>query len=101
MKNNLFDLHARFNGNVPRNVQGESRGDFWTLQDNVSRKETRRKTDTDPHGMNDSRTMDTAFLQDDPDSSSRHEMSLLRSGFEVLGWQIHSFRRHAMLAGEI
>src|SRR6266576_6135042 len=32
MKNNLFNLRARFNGNVPRMSQGESRGDFWTLQ---------------------------------------------------------------------
>jgi hypothetical protein len=40
MKNNLFDLCGGFNGNVPRKSQGESRGDFWTLQDSVSRKET-------------------------------------------------------------
>jgi len=45
--------------------------------------------------------MDTAFLQDDSDSSSGHEMSLLRAGFEDLGWQIQSFRRNAMLAGQI
>jgi ATP-grasp domain, R2K clade family 2 len=45
--------------------------------------------------------MDTAFLQDDPDSSSRHEMALLRSGLEELGWQINSFRRDLMLAGKI
>ncbi len=41
MKNRLFDHGRRFNGNVPRNSQGESRGDFWTVQDNLSRKETR------------------------------------------------------------
>src|SRR5215471_1767820 len=40
MKSNLFDLAGRFNGNVPRKSQGEPRGDFWTLRDSVSRKET-------------------------------------------------------------
>jgi len=45
--------------------------------------------------------MDTAFLQGDPDAASRHEISLLRSGLDDLGWRIHSFMRTPMLAGTI
>jgi len=41
-KSKLFDLELRINGDVPRTRQGDSRDDFWTLRDSMSRKEARR-----------------------------------------------------------